>query len=81
MSPELLKAMLNMMGIRSAQDHKAIMNALQMKQMMAMQMQMMAAGGGSPPGQPGVAPMPGGDQPNSGAGSGPPPAPGPPKEG
>ena len=79
LSPELLKSMLNMMGIRSAQDHKAIMIALQKKQMMQQMMQMMQMGGGSPPAEPGVAPMAGGDQPNIGAGGGPPEVSGPPE--
>jgi hypothetical protein len=75
LSPELLKTMLNMMGIRNAADQKAIAVALQTKQQMAQQMQlmeMMASGGGSAPGATGTAPMPGGDQPNQSAGGGPP---------
>jgi len=74
LSPELLKSMLNMMGIRSAQDHKAIMMALQKKMMMnqmAQMVQQMGGSGGSPPGQKGTAPMPGGDQPNKSAGGAP----------
>jgi hypothetical protein len=83
LSPELLKSMLNMMGIRSAQDQQNIMGALQKKQMMNQLMQMMeqmtamqGGGGGSPPAKKGVAPTGGGDQPNSGAGApaGPPPS-------
>ncbi|MBW2561622.1 MAG: hypothetical protein JRE40_12315 [Deltaproteobacteria bacterium] len=77
LSPELLKSMLNMMGIRSAQDQQNIMGALQKKQMMNQLMQMMeqmqAGQQGSPPAKKGVAPTGGGDQPNSGAGGGAPP--------
>ncbi len=72
LSPELLKSMLNMMGIRSAQDHQAIMGALQKKQMMQQMMQMMemmqqsggGGQGGSKAGKKGVAPMPGGGNPS-----------------
>ena len=81
LSPELLKSILNMMGIRSAQDQQNIMGALQKKQMMNQLMQMLeqmnAAQGagpqGSKPAKKGVAPTGGGDQPNAGAGSAPPP--------
>lgn len=69
LSPELLKVMLNMMGIRNAADQKAIAIALQQKQMQEQMMQMMEqmmAGGGSAGGQAGVAPMAGGPQPNAG---------------
>jgi hypothetical protein len=63
-SPELLKTMLNLMGIRSAEDQSAISNALMMQQQMRQMMQMMQlmGGGGSAPGQKGVAPMAGGPQ-------------------
>ena len=63
-SPELLKTMLNLMGIRSAEDQAAISNALMMQQQMR-QMQMMMqlmGGGGSMPGQKGIAPQAGGPQ-------------------
>jgi hypothetical protein len=76
LSPELLKTMLNMMGIRNAADQKAINIALQQKIMEEKQMQMMEqmmSGGGSPTGETGVAPVAGGDQPTGGA----PPPPGP----
>lgn len=84
LSPELLKSMLNMMGIRSAQDQRAIMTALQKKMMMNQLAQMVEqmGNGGSPPKEPGTAPMPGGDQPNRGAGGAPatqPPPAGPPQ--
>ena len=83
LSPELLKSMLNMMGIRFAQDQQNIMGALQKKQMMSQLMQMMeqmnaaqgAAPQGSKPAKTGVAPTGGGDQPNAGAGGGAPPPP------
>jgi hypothetical protein len=79
LSPELLKTMLNMMGLRNSADQKAIAIALQkrdmMDQMIAAQQQMMS-GGGSAPAQKGQAPMSGGDQPNEDAGSpAPPPEP------
>jgi hypothetical protein len=63
-SPELLKTMLNLMGIRSAEDQAAISNALMMQQQMRQMMMMMnmMGGGGSMPGQKGVAPMAGGPQ-------------------
>jgi hypothetical protein len=63
-SPELLKTMLNLMGIRSAEDQAAISNALMMQQQMRQMMMMMQlmGGGGSMPGQKGVAPMAGGPQ-------------------
>jgi len=60
-SPQLLKLTLNLLGIRNAADQKAISDALAMRD----QMEMMAMGGGAPPGAPGapkppgVAPMPG----------------------
>ena len=69
LSPPLLKTMLNMMGIRNAADQNAIQMALMMRDQMNMLMMQMGGGGA-----PGVAPMPGGDQPNAGAGAaGPPP--------
>jgi hypothetical protein len=84
LSPELLKVMLNMMGIRNAADQKAIAIALQQKMMQNQMMQMMEqmmSGGGSAPAETGTAPMPGGPQPNQGAGGGPPPeAPGAPAQ-
>ena len=70
LSPELLKTMLNMMGLRNAADQKAIAIALQKRDMLDMMMMQAQGGAGSPPGQKGVAPMPGGDQPNHGAGGG-----------
>jgi hypothetical protein len=85
LSPELLKTMLNMMGIRNSADQKAIAIALQKKmmqeQMMAMMEQMMA-GGGSAAAPAGVAPMPGeGGDPNAGAPPAGPEAGPPPQEG
>jgi hypothetical protein len=65
MSPPLLKNVLNLMGIRNAADQQNIFMALQQK--MQMEQAMMMGGGGAPPG---VAPMPGGGNPNK-QGSGP----------
>lgn len=65
MSPPLLKNILNLMGIRNAGDQQNIFMALQAK--MQMEAAMMAGGAGAPPG---VAPMPGGGNPNK-QGSGP----------
>lgn len=65
LSPPLLKNMLNLMGIRNASDQQNIFMALQAKTQME---QMMAMGGGGQP--PGVAPQPGGGNPNK-QGSGP----------
>jgi hypothetical protein len=65
LSPPLLKNMLNLMGIRNASDQQNIFNALQAK--MQMEQQMAAMGG---PGPVGVAPQPGGGNPNK-QGSGP----------
>lgn len=65
MSPPLLKNMLNYMGIRNAGDQQNIFMALQAKAQMEQQMAM--AGAGQPPG---VAPQPGGGNPNK-QGSGP----------
>jgi hypothetical protein len=65
LSPPLLKNMLNYMGIRNAGDQQNIFMALQAKAQMEQQMAM--AGAGQPPG---VAPQPGGGNPNK-QGSGP----------
>lgn len=64
LSMPLLKLMLMQVGIRSDSDQRAILDALQKRQMMMAAQAGAIQPGAQPPKEPGVAPMPGGGQPN-----------------